>query len=160
MELLSIIIALIFVASALQPVIQGRLLAARRANQIAAIEKERGSRVITMIHRQETQNLLGFRTSRMIDLEDAQQISQELRLSGRFARGELDDPRPDLTAQFVLAMVRASLLYGPVDAPHADVTLSKGLGSRHWAGAAIEMEVVIAESGPPEVITPTPGRLW
>lgn len=37
------------------------------------------------------------------------------------ARGELDDPRPDLTAQFVLAMVRASLLYGPVDAPHADL---------------------------------------
>lgn len=74
MELISIIIALIFAASALQPVIQGRLLAARRANQIAAIEKERGSRVITMIHRQETQNLLGFRMSRMIDLEDAQQI--------------------------------------------------------------------------------------
>lgn len=27
-------------------------------------------------------------------------------------------------------------------------------------GAAIEQEVIIQESGPPEVITPTPGRLW
>ncbi|MBL8750090.1 MAG: TetR/AcrR family transcriptional regulator [Planctomycetes bacterium] len=36
-------------------------------------------------------------------------------------RGQIDDPRPDLTAQFALAMVRASLLYGPVDAPHADL---------------------------------------
>lgn len=29
-----------------------------------------------------------------------------------------------------------------------------------WAGAAIEMEVLIQESGAPEIITPTPGRLW
>jgi Xaa-Pro aminopeptidase len=29
-----------------------------------------------------------------------------------------------------------------------------------WAGASIEQEVVITASGPPEVITPTPGRLW
>lgn len=29
-----------------------------------------------------------------------------------------------------------------------------------WAGAAIEQEVVIADHGPPEVITPTPTRLW
>lgn len=38
-----------------------------------------------------------------------------------------------------------------VDAPHADVTLSKGLGSRHWAGAAISrvsntLAVVVSQS--------------
>lgn len=38
-----------------------------------------------------------------------------------------------------------------VDAPHADVTLSKGLGSRHWAGAAISkatnaVAVVVSQS--------------
>ncbi len=39
MELLSIIIALIFVASALQPVIRMTAAGGERANQIAAIEK-------------------------------------------------------------------------------------------------------------------------
>lgn len=29
-----------------------------------------------------------------------------------------------------------------------------------WAGASIEIEVLIQESGAPEIITPTPGRLW
>ena len=29
-----------------------------------------------------------------------------------------------------------------------------------WAGASIEQEVIVAASGPPEVITPTPTRLW
>jgi Xaa-Pro aminopeptidase len=29
-----------------------------------------------------------------------------------------------------------------------------------WAGAAIEQEVIIRDSGPPEVITVTPTRLW
>jgi Xaa-Pro aminopeptidase len=29
-----------------------------------------------------------------------------------------------------------------------------------FAGASIEQEVVIQASGPPEVITPTPGKLW
>jgi Xaa-Pro aminopeptidase len=29
-----------------------------------------------------------------------------------------------------------------------------------WAGASIEFEVLIRESGAPEILTPTPGRLW
>jgi hypothetical protein len=29
-----------------------------------------------------------------------------------------------------------------------------------WAGASIEQEIIIQERGLPEVITPTPGRLW
>jgi len=75
----NLLIFVIFFMVMLQPVLQARVLASRRARQIAAIESERGSRVITMIHRQETRALLGFPVSRMIDLEDAQQIIPAIR---------------------------------------------------------------------------------
>ncbi|MBC6937912.1 MAG: ABC transporter permease subunit, partial [Chloroflexi bacterium] len=41
---------------------------------IRAIEKAHGTRVITMIHRQERRSLFGFSVARHIDLEDAQTI--------------------------------------------------------------------------------------
>jgi ClpP class serine protease len=46
----------------------------RRAQAIRAIEKLHGTRVITMIHRQEKRSLFGFAVARHIDLEDAQTI--------------------------------------------------------------------------------------
>jgi len=58
----------------LQPFMMGRWFAVRRAQAIRAIEKAHGTRVITMIHRQEQRSLLGFSVSRHIDLEDAQTI--------------------------------------------------------------------------------------
>jgi len=68
------LILFLLIASTLQPLLQARYEAMRRARQIAAIEKERGSRVITMIHRQETRWFFSLPVSRMIDLEDAQEI--------------------------------------------------------------------------------------
>src|SRR6188472_974042 len=59
---------------ALQPLLMGRWYAIRRAQAIRAIEKEHGTRVITMIHRQERRSLFGFAVSRHIDLEDAQTV--------------------------------------------------------------------------------------
>jgi len=65
----------IFIAVlALQPLLMGRWYSVKRAQAIRAIEKARGSRVITMIHRQEKRSLFGFSVSRHIDLEDAQTI--------------------------------------------------------------------------------------
>src|SRR5260370_27483307 len=58
----------------LQPLFTGRWYALRRAQAIRAIERLHGSRVITMIHRQEKRSLFGFAVSRHIDLEDAQTI--------------------------------------------------------------------------------------
>ncbi|MDR9395310.1 MAG: ATP-dependent Clp protease proteolytic subunit [Roseovarius sp.] len=58
----------------LQPMLSGRLFAFRREQAIRGIERKRGSRVITMIHRQEKRSLFGVNVSRMIDLEDAQSI--------------------------------------------------------------------------------------
>lgn len=59
---------------ALQPIIMGRWYALRRLQAIQGIEKRHGTRVITMIHRQEKRSLFGFSVSRHIDLEDAQTI--------------------------------------------------------------------------------------
>ena len=59
---------------ALQPLITGRWYGMRRAQAIRAIEKAHGTRVITMIHRQERAGLFGFSVGRHIDLEDAQTI--------------------------------------------------------------------------------------
>ena len=59
---------------ALQPLLMGRWYAMRRAQAIRAVEKEHGTRVITMIHRQERRSLFGFAVSRHIDLEDAQTV--------------------------------------------------------------------------------------
>src|SRR5215813_10489301 len=58
----------------LQPLLIGRWYTVRRAQAIRAIEKSHGSRVITMIHRQERRSIFGFAVSRHIDLEGAQTI--------------------------------------------------------------------------------------
>jgi len=58
----------------LQPLLAARWYVVRRAQAIRAIEKLHGTRVITMIHRQEKRSLFGFAVSRHIDLEDAQTI--------------------------------------------------------------------------------------
>ena len=59
---------------ALQPLLTGRWSTMQRARMIRAIEQAHGSRVITMIHRQERRSLFGFSVARHIDLEDAQTI--------------------------------------------------------------------------------------
>jgi ClpP class serine protease len=59
---------------ALQPLLTGRWSAMQRMRMIRAIEQTHGSRVITMIHRQERRSLFGFSVARHIDLEDAQTI--------------------------------------------------------------------------------------
>jgi ClpP class serine protease len=59
---------------ALQPLLTARWYVVRRAQAIRAVEKLHGTRVITMIHRQEKRSLFGFAVARHIDLEDAQTI--------------------------------------------------------------------------------------
>ena len=53
-----------FMLSALQPVIRQRLLDAMRMRKIAQLERDRHSRVILLVHRQETMKLLGFTAPR------------------------------------------------------------------------------------------------
>ena len=70
----STLIFLFFVVMTLQPLLTGRWYSVQRGQAIRAIEKAHGTRVITMIHRQEKRSLFGFAASRHIDLEDAQTI--------------------------------------------------------------------------------------
>jgi Serine dehydrogenase proteinase len=70
----STLIWILIAVMALQPLLMGRWFSLKRVQAIRAIEKARGSRLITMIHRQEKRSLFGFSVSRHIDLEDAQTI--------------------------------------------------------------------------------------
>src|ERR671925_420220 len=58
-----------------------RLLAQRRYRAIRALERRRGSRVITLIHRQESVSLLGIPLRRFIDVEDSEQVLRAIRLT-------------------------------------------------------------------------------
>lgn len=72
---------LFFIFSALQPVLQQRLLESSRRRLIAQIEHKRGSRVILLVHRQETMNLLGFPVMRYIDINDAEDLLRACELT-------------------------------------------------------------------------------
>ena len=70
-----------FMMSALQPVIKQKLLESARQKLIASLEKKRGSRVILLVHRQETMSLLGFPVLRYINVEDSEQIIHAIHLT-------------------------------------------------------------------------------
>ena len=72
---------LFFVMSALQPAVKQWLLQAARARLIARIERLRGSRVILLVHRQETMSLLGFPIMRYIDVNDAEEVLRACELT-------------------------------------------------------------------------------
>jgi ClpP class serine protease len=70
-----------FMFSALQPVLRQRMLDAMRVRKIAALERKRGSRVILLVHRQETMSLLGFPVFRYIDVNDSEEILRAIHLT-------------------------------------------------------------------------------
>lgn len=57
-----------------QPVVAGQRVMAARRGAIEAVRRATGGAVITMIHREEAQNVFGNRVARYIDIEDAQTI--------------------------------------------------------------------------------------
>ncbi|MCA9082118.1 MAG: ATP-dependent Clp protease proteolytic subunit, partial [Planctomycetaceae bacterium] len=67
--------------SMLLPWLQKMMLSAARARLIRRIEKERGSRVIVLIHRQETLSILGFPMFRYIDIDDAERVIRAIHLT-------------------------------------------------------------------------------
>ena len=72
---------LLFILSALIPAIRQRRLAALRVKLIRTLESRRGSRLITMIHRQEALSLLGIPISRYINIEDSEHVLRAIRLT-------------------------------------------------------------------------------
>lgn len=69
------------ILSALQPVLRQRLLEAMRQRKIAQIEKDRASRVILLVHRQETMRLLGFPVMRYIDVNDSEEVLRAIHMT-------------------------------------------------------------------------------
>src|SRR5258705_11572376 len=72
---------LFFMFSALQPLLRQRMLEAMRTRKIVQLESERKSRVILLVHRQETMRLLGFPLMRYIDINDAEEVLRAIQMT-------------------------------------------------------------------------------
>jgi ClpP class serine protease len=75
------LIWIFFIVSALLPALQRRMLDAARLSKFRELERKRKTRVITLIHRQETMSFLGIPVVRFINIEDSEAILQAIRLT-------------------------------------------------------------------------------
>ena len=80
-DVILIIVLVAVVLVVVVPFVARRRRYRRRRALIRALEGERHSRVITLIHRQESVSLLGIPLGRFIDIEDSEQILRAIRLT-------------------------------------------------------------------------------
>ncbi len=66
---------------AILPALRQRMMEGSRLRLIHEIERERNSRVILLVHRQETMSLLGFPIMRYIDIHDSEQVLRAIRMT-------------------------------------------------------------------------------
>ena len=66
---------------ALQPIFRQKVLEFGRRRCLVRLEKQRSSRVIIMVHRQETMALLGFPIFRFIDINDSEEVIRAIHLT-------------------------------------------------------------------------------
>lgn len=78
MSFLFFILLLVFFVS---PTFRKKILEIKRIKAIREFERKRGSRVITLIHRQEALGILGIPFYRYIDIEDSEKILRAIRLT-------------------------------------------------------------------------------
>ena len=72
---------IILMLSALEPVIQQRLLVAARQRLVSKLEEQRKPRVILLVHRQETMSILSFPAFRYIDVNDSEEVLRAIHLT-------------------------------------------------------------------------------
>src|SRR6266853_2504728 len=72
---------LFFIFTALQPWLRQRMLEVMRTRKIAQLESQRNSRVILLVHRQETMRLLGFPVMRYIDVNDSEEVLRAIQMT-------------------------------------------------------------------------------
>jgi ClpP class serine protease len=87
---------------ALQPVIKQRMIESSRQRLIAKIEKERNSRLILLVHRQETMSFLGFPFYKYINIQDSEEVLRAIQLTD-------DDVPIDIVLHTPGGLVLASL---------------------------------------------------
>lgn len=81
MEFLTQLIWFVVLASLFMPLVQRRLLEGARLRLLQVLEHERGSRVIALIHRQESMSLLGIPVFRYIDIDDSEDVLRAVRMT-------------------------------------------------------------------------------
>jgi ClpP class serine protease len=72
---------LFLIVSTLQPLLRKKVQEINRRRMIAQIERQRGSRVILLVHRQETMSLLGFPILRYIDIHDSEEVLHAIQMT-------------------------------------------------------------------------------
>jgi ClpP class serine protease len=72
---------LFFMFTAIQPMLRQRMLEAMRVRKISQLESQRNSRVILLVHRQETMRLLGFPVARYIDINDSEEVLRAIQMT-------------------------------------------------------------------------------
>lgn len=70
-----------FIVMAIQPMLRQKWLETSRLRLLQTLERQRGSRVIALVHRQETMSLLGFPLFRYIDIHDSEEILRAIKLT-------------------------------------------------------------------------------
>src|ERR1700692_4485976 len=75
------LIWLFFIFSAIQPMLQQKMLEAMRLRKISQLERTRKSRVILLVHRQETMKIVGFPVARYIDINDSEDVLRAIQMT-------------------------------------------------------------------------------
>ena len=79
--LVALLFLLFLIFVVVLPAISRSRIAASRQSAIRGIERKRNSRVIVLIHRQESVSFLGVPLSRYIDIEDSEQVLRAIRMT-------------------------------------------------------------------------------
>lgn len=74
---------ILFLVLAIQPFLRQKFLEIARQKTIERIERKRGSRVILLVHRQETMSFFGFPLMRYIDINDSEEVIRAIHLTDK-----------------------------------------------------------------------------
>jgi len=80
MDLINLIWIFVLVAS-LAPMVKQKVLDSERLGLMRKLEEKRGSRVIALIHRQESMSFLGFPIARYIDIQDSEEVLRAIKMT-------------------------------------------------------------------------------
>lgn len=80
MELFNLLWFFLLIASVV-PLIHQRMIEAARMHLFRKLEERRNSRVIALIHRQESMAFLGFPVARYLDIEDSERVLRAIKLT-------------------------------------------------------------------------------
>jgi ClpP class serine protease len=115
------IIWIVFLFLMLQPMIRQKILEIARVRLIRRIENRRGTRVITLIHRQVSMAFFGIPVVRFIDINDSEEVIRAIHLTDKDAPIDLIVHAPGglaLAALQIAHVIRAHAAKVTVHVPH------------------------------------------